>query len=788
MNFISKIILSIIFINFVFVLFFTDHILRNEQKEQLSNLHDKIKQDKQILQKINSVALYDLDIYTLNTNLKTFFNTKEIVRIEIQDNLGVYINFEDKNYDKKETIKSTIDLGYENEKLGLITILYSKAQINKQFEEFKTELTTFSIILTVVLSLIIYLLIKQFTKPIIELSRATDKIAMGDLECEININHKDEIGNLANKFRHMQESLKDKINSLSSKNDELLNEINQKSKIQKNLLEAYNIINKSPAVVFLWKNKVGFPVEYVSSNVCHLFGYSEECFIRNRVSFKDIILDDYLKKTIYKMIETQNTLMINFTDFENKPFQIKTKEGFVKWISIKTYEKLDSNGNITHFQGLILDVTSEISTLNKLSESKLHYQNLIENNIAAIIIKTNKNKISMTNKKARELLGLTDNQLEGIEVLPLNWKILNAQGQEIGLEQMPSNRIFETKSNIFNEIIGILHSKNEDIVWILVNAYAEFNSHGEIQRVISTSIDISEIKKAENKINSLNSELETRVKNRTKELTKSKKELQETISTLQQAQEQLVQNEKMASLGNLVAGVAHEINTPVGTGLTGITHLVWETQNLEKLYKNNEMTQEEFEEYIVTLKDIGESVTISLRQAANLISSFKQVAVDQSYSEIREFNVKKYIDEILLSIKTKIKETNIKVKVDCSHDVILNSYPGAFSQVITNLVMNSLVHAFNKEDNGLIAIEVLEENENIKIIYRDDGNGISKENLIKIYEPFFTTKRAQGGSGLGMHIIYNIINSNLYGKINCVSKEGLGVMFVIYMKKDLDSI
>jgi|GEM_PF-3385921 len=785
MNFTSKIIASILAVNLIFVFFVTDYVLKKEENKQLQRLEKTIEHNKQVLYKINSAALYDLDLFTLNTNLSIFFNQENIVKIEVKDNVGVHLLLEDDNYNKYETINSKIELRYNNEELGYINVVYTKNLINKYFDEFKKEVLTFAFILTVLLSTIIYLLIKQFTKPIIKLSDATDKISSGDLNYEIDVYTDDEVGSLANKFRRMQESLKEKIDSLSSKNSELSHEILHRNKIEKNLIEAQNIINKSPAVVFLWKNETGFPVEYVSSNVYNLFGYKKEYFTKSKINLRSIVLDDDFRKAIYKMIENQNTFKMNFVDFEEKPFKIKTKVGATKWISIKIYEKLDSKGNITHFQGLIIDVTSEIIARTKLSESKLHYQNLIENNIASIMIKTSKNHLVMTNKKARELFGLTNTQLEGTEKLPSTWKVFNTYGDEIGLEQMPSNRIFDTRDNIFNEVIGILHSNSDEIIWILVNAYAEFNKEGNIQRVISTSIDISEIKKAENKINSVNSELEMRVKNRTRELTRSKKELQKTVSTLQEAQKQLVQNEKMASLGNLVAGVAHEINTPVGSSLTGITHLVSETKDLEKLYRDNEMSQEEFEEYLETLQEIGASITISLEQAASLIRSFKQVAVDQSHGELREFFVKNYIDEILLSIKTKIRETNIQVEVSCSELIKTKSYAGSFSQVITNLVLNSLLHAYDRQEEGLITIDVQEEDAELKITYKDDGKGISEKNLKKIYEPFFTTKRSEGGSGLGMHIIYNIVMSNLQGRINCISKEGSGVTFIIYMKSDL---
>ncbi len=139
-------------------------------------------------------------------------------------------------------------------------------------------------------------------------------------------------------------------------------------------------------------------------------------------------------------------------------------------------------------------------------------------------------------------------------------------------------------------------------------------------------------------------------------------------------------------------------------------------------------------------------------------------------------------------MKTRIKESNVKVEVKCPYIIKVNSYPGAFSQVITNLVLNSLLHAYDNGEKGLITIDIKEENDEIIIIYQDDGKGICKENMSKIYEPFFTTKRAQGGSGLGMHIIYNIVVSNLYGRISCTSKEGEGVIFTIYMKKDLNKI
>lgn len=273
--------------------------------------------------------------------------------------------------------------------------------------------------------------------------------------------------------------------------------------------------------------------------------------------------------------------------------------------------------------------------------------------------------------------------------------------------------------------------------------------------------------------------LETQIKRRNKQLEHSNEELESTIENLQQTQDKLIESEKMASLGGLVAGIAHEINTPVGIGLTGISHLSDSTEKISKKYQDEDMTQEEFEEYLYTSKELSSLIQKNLDKAAQLVSSFKQVAVDQSSEEKRKFNLNKYMNEILSSIHSVTKKTNIKIDIKCPKDININSYPGAFSQVITNLIMNSIIHGFEEKEPGNISIHISQENNQIKLIYKDNGKGIKKENLNKIFDPFFTTNRENGGSGLGLNIIYNIITSTLNGTITCNSKENEGIEFII---------
>ena len=273
--------------------------------------------------------------------------------------------------------------------------------------------------------------------------------------------------------------------------------------------------------------------------------------------------------------------------------------------------------------------------------------------------------------------------------------------------------------------------------------------------------------------------LEDKVKYRTTELEKSYKELEQILANLNLTQEKLIESEKMASLGGLVAGVAHEINTPIGIGITAITHFIEMNKDIMNLYYKDEMSQEEFEYFLKTSKELAQMIFVNLNKTAKLIKSFKQVSVDQISEDKRCFNLKEYINDTLLSISNITNKTKIDISVVGNRDIMLNSYPGAFSQVISNLVINSIRHGYGPKEKGCILIDIESKDKNLIINYQDDGKGIKKEHLSKIFNPFFTTNRESGGTGLGLNIIYNIINSNLQGKITCISEEGKGVLFKI---------
>jgi len=268
------------------------------------------------------------------------------------------------------------------------------------------------------------------------------------------------------------------------------------------------------------------------------------------------------------------------------------------------------------------------------------------------------------------------------------------------------------------------------------------------------------------------------IEEKNEELTSQKEELQITLENLKHTQAQLVQSEKLASLGGLVAGVAHEINTPVGIGVTAVSSLMEDTQKMAELYKKEEISRKDFKEFLQTTNNSARLIQKNLERTAQLVQSFKQVSTDQATEEQREFVFKSYLEDVIRSLYPKFKNRNIEIKIDCDEKLKIDSFPGIFAQIFTNLVLNSINHGFRDDREGVIDINVKEEKGNLNIEFKDNGAGIPEEILPRIFDPFFTTDQSKG-TGLGLNIVYNLVTQKLNGSIECESKEGKGVEFSI---------
>ncbi len=266
--------------------------------------------------------------------------------------------------------------------------------------------------------------------------------------------------------------------------------------------------------------------------------------------------------------------------------------------------------------------------------------------------------------------------------------------------------------------------------------------------------------------------LEQNVQERTQQLSQA-------IEDLQATQKQLVESEKMAALGSLVAGVAHEINTPVGTSITAASTLKHETQSFNQDVLQGKLKRSSLNNYLEIANESSNLIVNNLNRASDLIQSFKQVAVDSANLEKRDFAIKPYIEEILSSLAPKFRHTALTLTVEGESHIKLDTYPGAIAQIVTNFAMNSLNHAYQPGEKGKIHFQVSQQQNAVVIEYSDDGCGIPSENLSKIFEPFFTTARNQGGTGLGLHIVYNLVTQKLQGTIDVKSEVNLGTIFII---------
>ncbi|MBC7917458.1 MAG: HAMP domain-containing histidine kinase [Rhodoferax sp.] len=253
----------------------------------------------------------------------------------------------------------------------------------------------------------------------------------------------------------------------------------------------------------------------------------------------------------------------------------------------------------------------------------------------------------------------------------------------------------------------------------------------------------------------------------------------QAFDELDEATERLVQAERMAALGGLVAGIAHEINTPVGVSLTCATTLQETTRDIQRKMADGAIRKQDMTAYLQSAAECSELITANAHRAASLIQSFKQIAVDQTSEARRVFLLKPYIDEVLLSLRPNLKRTAIVVTVFCPDDVRMDTFPGPLSQVLTNLIMNAMTHAFDEGQPGAITIDVQPKGDGITMAFRDNGRGIPTEHLDKVFDPFFTTRRGSGGTGLGLNIVYNIVTLTLGGDIRLRSTLGSGSEFTV---------
>ncbi|UXI69893.1 ATP-binding protein [Tahibacter amnicola] len=312
----------------------------------------------------------------------------------------------------------------------------------------------------------------------------------------------------------------------------------------------------------------------------------------------------------------------------------------------------------------------------------------------------------------------------------------------------------------------------------IVNALNDVFMHiSEFTASLAAANEALAAKQAE--VNELNISLEHKVRERTEELAHKNQALEQSVEELRDTQQQLVEAEKHAALNQLVAGVAHEVNTPIGVAVTAASLLQDELTRILAMARSGRIDARALQRELATSCEAIDMTLANLQRAVGMVRTFKQISVDQSSEARRRFHVRAYIDDIFLSLRPRLKQSPVQVRVDCESDFEIDSYPGALSQIITNLVINALTHAFPGRRAGVITLAIEQHEGRCLIHFRDDGVGIAADHLPHIFEPFFTTRRGQGGSGLGLHIVYNLVSKTLGGRIRCDSELGKGCHFLV---------
>lgn len=355
-----------------------------------------------------------------------------------------------------------------------------------------------------------------------------------------------------------------------------------------------------------------------------------------------------------------------------------------------------------------------------------------------------------------------------------NWFEFKEDARQVGVKSCWSYPIISPDDEIF----GTFSMYFEDSVLPDQDDIDSLNYEAKIVALIlERARNINQLKQA-------NHNLENRVSERTKELTESNNLLKKALEQRNEVQTQLVEMENMAALGTMMSSLTHEINTPVGVAITAISHLGAIQADAAEAFERGEMKRSELQRFFAECQESCEIIERNLIRSTQLIKTFKQLSIDQHSQDARDINLCGYIDEILLSLKPKLKRTKHQFCIDVDPDLTVQSNPGAISQLLINLIINSAQHGFTQDEVGHIffkarVVDYPIYGKALSLTYQDNGKGMSENTVENIYKPFFTLARNTGGSGLGMNICYNLVVKVLKGQIDCYSTLGKGVEFRI---------
>ena len=443
-------------------------------------------------------------------------------------------------------------------------------------------------------------------------------------------------------------------------------------------------------------------------------------------------------------------------DFE---YQVRQRGGDILWLSDSAKAVRDEKGQVVRYEGTVRDITDQKRAEDAIAEGRRLLQQVIDTVPAIINMKDRNLRYILMNRYMGSIFGVEPAGAIGHTTNDLMSRYGARKTDEKDQRVLTERRGLGFYEEEYLDASGKLRH------W-LVNKLPLLGANGEVEQIVTVALDIGERKRVEQEMRKARDAAETALRN------------------LRDTQVSLIEAEKLAALGRLVAGVAHEVNNPVGISLTVASALERKTMNFAAEVARGDLRRSSLNEFLDNSRDASSQLVANLNRAAELIQSFKQVAADRNYSDQRTFDLADLTEQVVMSLRPGLRKRNLTLNVDCEPDLIMNSYPGPYGQVLTNLFLNAVSHAFPDGRPGMVDIQARESGrDNVEIIFSDNGCGMSLDVRRRAFDPFFTTRRDQGGTGLGLHIVYSIVTNRLGGRLDLESEPGGGTRIQIILPR-----
>jgi PAS domain S-box-containing protein len=489
------------------------------------------------------------------------------------------------------------------------------------------------------------------------------------------------------------------------------------------------------------------PGEILNANpaLARIMGYgSPEELVRGIKDISRSIYVDPQARAQYQELMRRDGMVREFE------YQVHRCDGSILWLSDSATAVRDESGEIVRYEGTVRDITDQRRAEEAIAEGRRLLQLVIDTVPAVINVKDRELHYVLMNRYMAGVFGIEPDEAIGRTTSDLMSRYGARKTDENDRRVLATAKELGFYEEEYRDSSGHLRH------W-LVNKLPLLDVEGGVESIVTVALDIGERKRTE------------------QEMREAKDSAEAALRNLRETQNSLIEAEKLAALGRLVAGVAHEVNNPVGISLTVASSLERKTALFGAEVARGEIRRSSLTDFLQASRDASSQLVANLNRAAELITSFKQVAADRNYSDQRTFDLGDLTEQVVLSLRPGLRKHGLTLNVECEPNLEMNSYPGPYGQVLTNLFLNSVAHAFPDGRAGTVDIKVRAAGpDHVEIIFSDDGCGMSLDVRRRAFDPFFTTRRDQGGTGLGLHIVYSIVTSRLGGRLDLDSEPGHG--------------